>query len=92
IRAIPEVKANGRKAGVAAVFDTALVVENATDYQQAGGIAGLRAAQVRTIFTLPPQFGSYPHPLAYIEWFTPLGQPEARTGMHVVSRSTRHSR
>jgi hypothetical protein len=28
------------KAGVAAVFDTALVVENATDYQQAGGIAG----------------------------------------------------
>jgi hypothetical protein len=40
IRAIPEVKANGRKAGVAAVFDTALVVENATDYQQAGGIAG----------------------------------------------------
>jgi hypothetical protein len=32
IRAIPEVKANGCKAGAAAVFNTALVVENATDY------------------------------------------------------------
>jgi len=40
IRAIPEVKANGCKAGAAAVFDTALVVENAMDYQKAGGIAG----------------------------------------------------
>ena len=40
IRAIPEVKANGHKAGAAAVFDTTLVVENATDYQKAGGIAG----------------------------------------------------
>jgi hypothetical protein len=40
IRAIPEVKANGRKARAAAVFNIAFVVENATDYRKAGGIAG----------------------------------------------------
>lgn len=29
-------------------------------------------------------------PLAYIEWFTPLGVPDHVTGMYVVRRSTRH--
>jgi len=28
----------------------------------------------------------------YIEWFTPLGQPEAHTGMHLISCLTHHSR
>lgn len=31
-------------------------------------------------------------PLVYVEWFTPLGQPDSATGMHVVKRSTRHRR
>ena len=50
---------------------------------------GLRIAQVRLIFNLPAQFGSYPHPLAYIEWFTPLGMIDPNTGLHSVTRSTR---
>ena len=29
-------------------------------------------------------------PLAYVEWFTPLGLPDSTTGMHVVKRSTCH--
>jgi len=53
---------------------------------------GLRVAQLRVIFELPPQFGSYPHPLAYLEWFTSLGNPDPLTGMHTVTRSTRQSR
>ena len=50
---------------------------------------GLRVAQVHVIFDLPPQFGIISSPLAYIEWFTPLGVPDPITGMHVVRRSTR---
>ena len=50
---------------------------------------GLRVAQIRLIFNLPPQFGSYHHPLAYIEWFTQLGNMDPVTGLHSVSRSTR---
>lgn len=53
---------------------------------------GLRVAQVRILFNLPPQFGHCTGPLAYIEWFTPLGSLDAQTGMYVVSRSTRHRR
>ena len=42
------------------------------------------------LFKLPPQFGTFPHPLAYIEWFTPLREPEPVIGMYKVSRSTRN--
>ncbi|EDR01734.1 uncharacterized protein LACBIDRAFT_332982 [Laccaria bicolor S238N-H82] len=92
IRAIPAVKGKGRKAGAPAVFDMALVGEDIVEYRALGGIACLRAAQVCAIFSLPEQFGSYCQPLAYIEWFTPLGTPEARTGMHVIKHSTHYSR
>lgn len=44
------------------------------------------------IFTLPPQFGTYTHPLAYIEWFTPLNKPDPISGMFTTRRSTRHLR
>ncbi len=44
------------------------------------------------IFTLPPQFSKYDHPLAYVEWFTPLGQPDPGTGMRPIRRSTRQLR
>jgi hypothetical protein len=54
--------------------------------------SGLRVAQIRAIFLLPPQFGSFSHPLMYIEWFTPLGIPDPLTGMHIVTRSTRQHR
>lgn len=46
-------------------------------------------AQVRAIFDLPPQFGNSPLPLAYIEWFTPLGKPDPVSGMYNIRRSTR---
>jgi hypothetical protein len=52
-------------------------------------LAGLRVAQIHLIFNLPPQFGVVACPLAYIEWFTPLGVPDHITGLYVVRRSTR---
>jgi hypothetical protein len=55
-------------------------------------ITGLRVARVRAIFNLPLQFGQLPHPLAYIEWFTALGQLDRVTGMYSIRHSTRHHR
>lgn len=52
---------------------------------------GLRVAQVRLLFNLPPQFGRFPHALAYVEWFTQLGLADPNTGLHSVTRSTRHA-
>ncbi|KAF8879798.1 hypothetical protein BD779DRAFT_1446684, partial [Infundibulicybe gibba] len=94
IRATPAVAPHGRHPGSAAAFDTALVVEDPAKYQSHGGLSGLRVAQVRAIFNLPPQFiGAYPcQPLVYIEWFTPLGDPDIQTGMHIITRSTHFHR
>ncbi|KAG1775220.1 hypothetical protein EV702DRAFT_1119554 [Suillus placidus] len=49
----------------------------------------MRVGQVRVIFTLPRQFGTYSRALAYIEWFTPLREPDRSSGLHHVSCSTR---
>jgi len=53
---------------------------------------GLRVAQIRVIFNLPPQFGTYPLPLVYLEWFTSLGNSDPLTGLHTVTCSTPNSR
>ncbi|KAJ7073219.1 Zn-finger domain-containing protein [Mycena belliarum] len=89
IRAVAAVAPKGRSLGSPAVFDTALIVEDPSQYVHSSGIAGLCPAQVRVIFKLPPQFGSYPHPLAYVEWFTPLNRPDPISGMFTTHRSTR---
>ncbi|KAK0490115.1 hypothetical protein EDD18DRAFT_1311102 [Armillaria luteobubalina] len=52
------------------------------------GPQGLHIAQVWAIFSLPDCFSTFPHPLAYIEWFTPLRKLDNHTGMFKVSRST----
>ena len=44
---------------------------------------------MRVIFNLPRQFGPYSRALAYVEWFTPLREPDAFSGLCQVSRSTR---
>ncbi|KAF7346302.1 hypothetical protein MSAN_01857600 [Mycena sanguinolenta] len=92
IRAIAAVPAKGRKSGSPAIFDTALVIEHPSQYVPSSGIAGLRPAQIRVIFKLPPQFGNYSHPLAYIEWFTPLNRPDPTTDMFTTHRSSRNRR
>ena len=47
-------------------------------------------AQVRIIFKLPEHIGHYPHPLAYVEWFTSLRRRDPVSGQFVVTRSTRN--
>ncbi|KAF8870600.1 hypothetical protein BD779DRAFT_1430018, partial [Infundibulicybe gibba] len=77
--------------GSAATFNTALIINDPSKYQSHGGISGLRVAQVRAIFGLPPQFSGahLNQALAYVEWFTPLGNQNPRTGMHIISHYTR---
>ncbi|KAG2141516.1 hypothetical protein BD769DRAFT_1349437 [Suillus cothurnatus] len=89
IRATPEVSPGpGRKPGSPAKFDMALINNGArtTNLQT---LDGAQVAQVRVIFTLPRQFGTYSRALAYIEWFTPFKEPDPFSGLLQVSRSTR---
>ena len=50
---------------------------------------GLRVAEVRAIFKLPPHLGDYPHPLAYVHWFKPMQTFDDTVQMFRVSRSSR---
>ncbi|KAG2360474.1 hypothetical protein BDR07DRAFT_1289589, partial [Suillus spraguei] len=69
VRATPEVPPGcGWKPGSPAKFDMALMSNGIWAHT----LEGVRVAQVRIIFTLPHQFGTYPQALAYIEWFTLL--------------------
>jgi len=52
----------------------------------------LCVAQVRVIFDLPPEYGTFPEPLAYVEWFKPLRTPDPEHGMYKTSRSSRQHR
>lgn len=105
IHAYPRRPNGPRKPASPARFDTVLVQET-LDLQRDGGFhgtyteiqsdkhsgpsQGLRVAQVRAIFTLPPHLGEYHTPLAYIQWFTPMRQIDHTVGMFRISRSTRH--
>ncbi|KAG2343198.1 hypothetical protein BDR05DRAFT_833288, partial [Suillus weaverae] len=83
VRATPEILPGcGHKPGSPAKFDMALT---------SNGIqpCTLEVGQVCIIFALPHQFGTYLQALAYIEWFTPLREPDHSSGLHQVSCSTR---
>ena len=51
---------------------------------------GLRVAEIRVIFALPSHLGSFPHPLAYVHWFTPIHVWDDTVGMYRMGRSTRN--
>jgi len=44
---------------------------------------------VRVIFNLPPEYGTFPEPLAYVKWFKLLRMPDPEHGMYKTSRSSR---
>ncbi|KAG1732914.1 uncharacterized protein EDB91DRAFT_1238697 [Suillus paluster] len=101
IRATPETLPSGRKPGIPARFDMALIADRprSSNFHTLEAVnfdnrlvAGVRVAQVRAIFTLPRQFGAYSRALAYIEWFTPFKPPDPVSRMRQVSRSTRQLR
>ncbi|KAJ7055348.1 hypothetical protein C8F01DRAFT_1373875 [Mycena amicta] len=90
IRALPAIPAVDRKPASPAIFDTALVIADPREYRPSSGVAGLQPARIRLIFRLPPHLGRYPHPLAFIEWFTPLNGPDPVSGMYTTRLSTRN--
>jgi hypothetical protein len=50
----------------------------------------LSVAQVRVIFQLPPEYGRFDIPLAYVEWYTPLQSFVPSLGMYQVTCSSRN--
>ncbi|KAL1677740.1 hypothetical protein EV122DRAFT_213521 [Schizophyllum commune] len=94
--AIPAKPRRVTKAGVAlpaspAQWSTALVRERAAK-QDAGPLDGLTPVRVRLLFRLPSDIGSYPHPLAYVDFYTPLSDNTAFNkdlGMFSIKLATR---
>ncbi|KAG1878582.1 hypothetical protein C8R48DRAFT_752658 [Suillus tomentosus] len=83
IRATPEKLPSGRKPGTPAQFDMALIADRPHS-SHLHTLEGVRVAQVRAIFTLPHQFGTYSRALAYVEWFTPFKPPDPSSRMRQV--------
>ena len=54
------------------------------------GLQAICIAQVRAIFKLLDHLGHYPHPLAYVEWFTSLRCREPISGQFLITHSTRN--
>lgn len=102
IRATPKIPANGHRKEVPAHFDTALAWHNISP----GGpvptrpksIFELIAVRVRVIFKLPPELakGNLPHPLAFVEYFTPFNPNDIASnspfGLLRVKKSSRNHR
>ncbi|KAI6011028.1 hypothetical protein BKA83DRAFT_4467357 [Pisolithus microcarpus] len=84
IRASPKIASRGWKAETAARFDTVTALTSL--------MSGMQLAQVRIVFKLPEVFGTFPHPLAYVEWFTTLQRRDPVSGLFIVTRSTRNHR
>ncbi|KAJ7720241.1 hypothetical protein B0H16DRAFT_1256247, partial [Mycena metata] len=72
-------------------FDTVLVRVQPREVNDAP-THGLCVARVRAIFRIPDDFGQYPDPVVYVDWFKPLNQPLVGLGMYQVSLSTRNNR
>ncbi|KZP30194.1 hypothetical protein FIBSPDRAFT_908162 [Athelia psychrophila] len=79
------------KKEVPAHFDTVLAAPTTVPSRDGfdDSLEGLGVAQVRLVFRLPASLGTFNHPLAYVEWFTPLRVFDTDLGMYQVSPSTR---
>ncbi|KAJ6540402.1 hypothetical protein B0H19DRAFT_959789 [Mycena capillaripes] len=82
---------NGIKAEKKGQFDTVLVRVSPRRINE-GPIDGIGVARVRVIFRIPADFGDYPEPVAYVDWFKPLQPPVKDLGMHQVSLSSQNLR
>jgi len=51
-------------------------------------ISAIHITQVHVIFKLPEHLGLYPHPLAYVEWFTSPRCCNPLSGQFIVTRLT----
>ncbi|KIJ43605.1 hypothetical protein M422DRAFT_229030 [Sphaerobolus stellatus SS14] len=74
---------------IPAYFDTALVDRHGEG--EITGFEGVDVVQVRVIFKVPPEFGNYPHVLAYVEYFTGRRIVSDTYGMWVVRRAMQNN-
>jgi hypothetical protein len=90
VRASPSRPSNNprRPAMQPARFDAAFVLEDPATNTFPN--PPVHIARIRVIFQLPPHLSLSPHPLAYVEWYTPLGLIDPTTQMYHVSRATRN--
>ncbi|KAF7372728.1 CxC2 domain-containing protein [Mycena sanguinolenta] len=92
VKAAPQrMTPKGVKHAKAGQFDTVLVRTNPRQPNDSP-TAGLGVARVRVIFRIPPDFGGYHEPVAYVDWFKPLQRPVVDLGMHQVSLSSQNHR
>ncbi|KAI0692291.1 hypothetical protein BC835DRAFT_1407084 [Cytidiella melzeri] len=104
IYATPPVAAYVRQEAIPPCFSTVLAFETAADCagssraEHGTGVAtnpvsGLTVGEVHVIFNLPMEYQVISkHPLALVEWFTPLNARAKDVGMYSISRSTRYHR
>ncbi|KAG1890596.1 uncharacterized protein F5891DRAFT_1131630 [Suillus fuscotomentosus] len=90
IRVTPEVQPGpaSRKPWSPARFDMALISDGART-TNLRTLESVRVAQVHIIFTLPRQFlvGMNSRALAYVEWFTPLREPDPSSGLRQLHQN-----
>ncbi|KAG1764390.1 hypothetical protein EV702DRAFT_1154115 [Suillus placidus] len=91
VRASPEIASKDpRKLPSPARFDTVLVIKDRDQYTASGeGISGLRVAEVKAVFDLPPHLGRFSCPLMYIHWFRPLQSFDENLQSFRLTRSSR---
>ncbi|KAJ7193475.1 hypothetical protein GGX14DRAFT_537556 [Mycena pura] len=77
----------GAQPAKAGQFDT-VIVRVHSRLEGNGPTDGLSVARVRVIFKIPSDFGGYPDPVAYVDWFKPLQPPVEALRMHQVSLSS----
>jgi hypothetical protein len=95
IRAIPSLPTRLRGKMKAATFSTVLARYPGENESTVGtALAGLRAARVRAIFSLPDRFRTPGRPtvVAYVQWYTPFRAPDPIHGLRTITRATRNRR
>ncbi|KAJ7462479.1 hypothetical protein FB451DRAFT_1007278, partial [Mycena latifolia] len=83
---------SGVKPAKCGQFDTVLVRTGPIPGKGQRPTDGLSVARVRLIFRLPEDYGIYPDPLVYVDWYKPLKPPVPNVRMHEVSLSSRNHR
>ncbi|KAK0223918.1 hypothetical protein IW262DRAFT_1547637 [Armillaria fumosa] len=91
VRATLAEPACGHKKAMPSRFDTVLARKSLPENKGVSlgllGPKGLHVARVHVIFDLPLQLGTFHHPLAYVEWFTPLRKVDGQSGMFQIQYS-----
>ncbi|KAI5996640.1 hypothetical protein EDC04DRAFT_2872365 [Pisolithus marmoratus] len=88
ICASPYIATCGRKKEMPARFDIIFILDEGHPHTDTIIPNSMKPAHVHIIFKPPEHLGTYPHPLAYVEWFTALQRWDPVSSLYIVSRST----